>query len=104
MKVYRVYENYHHFDGEVGNYDYGTYSTLELAQARMEQVWKDRHYPTEDMDKYEMNWYCFDETMKTMYCVIIEPILVEESLERSITMTHITVIIPPKRFVHYPDL
>ena len=36
--VYNVYENFHHSNGEVGNYNYGTYSTLELAQARMEQV------------------------------------------------------------------
>jgi hypothetical protein len=50
MKVYRVYESYH-YDDESGTVEYGCYSTLELAQARMNVVWDAQKYG-ERSEKY----------------------------------------------------
>ena len=102
--VYNVYENFHHSDGEVGNYNYGTYSTLELAQARMEQVWAVKKYPTDDIEKYSLEWYYFDENMQTVYCIIIEELVIVESLEYSKTMTNVTMIALPPVGCRYLEL
>jgi hypothetical protein len=44
MQVYRVYESYH-ADDESGTYEYGTFSTLEKAWARLKAVWAEKKYP-----------------------------------------------------------
>jgi len=44
MFVYRVYETYHYSD-ESGTYEYGTFSTPELASARVATMWAFKRYP-----------------------------------------------------------
>ena len=103
--VYNVYENFHDSDGQIGNYNYSTYSTFALAHARMEEVWKSKHYPIGKVEMYGLEWYYFDENTQIMYCIMIEPIIIRESLDDSKTTTNIVMItsLPPVT-IHYPEL
>ena len=57
MKIYRVYEPFHELN-ERGTYEYGYFSTLEKANERLAEVWKEKGYPDPNPeDKTDMSWY-----------------------------------------------
>ena len=44
MTIYRVYESYHD-SSESGTYEYGYFSSLDVALARAKGVWAQKNYP-----------------------------------------------------------
>lgn len=78
MFVYRVYESYH-YDDESGTKEYGTFSTLELAKARVAKMWEFNKYPSEGFEDYENGSRTVDSGWD--YCTIhVEEIEVDKEI------------------------
>ncbi len=75
MKVYRVYENYHS-DDEAGTLEYGTYSSLEKAQARLAAMWLQSKYPDpKPEDVKDSGWYAndgWDGVSINVQCIVVD--------------------------------
>ena len=56
MKLYRVYKSYHESDCS-GTVEFGCYSSIEQAEKRISEVWKNRNYPEpKPEDKSTSGW------------------------------------------------
>lgn len=95
MNVYRVYENYHNSDNELGTFEYGLYSSRQLAEACIEKIWTNLGYPKSKniLEQTKNGWYAFDKKTNIVYCIIINEIPVLTSVELTVHRT-IQMIIP----------
>ena len=96
MKVYRVYENFYG-SNKVGTYEYGTFSDKKAAVKRVQETWKWKKYPMENIEVSEDGgWYSFDETTRIAYCIMIHPMY----MGKRINQQTIQMILPPSE--RYP--
>jgi hypothetical protein len=79
MKIFRVYESYHS-DSESGTYEYGCFSTLELAQARLAEIWAEKKYP-DDAEKHDT--YYMASSMGDYTTVAIDEIEVDKKTDEN---------------------